>query len=231
MDKRLQGEIERLNLDPDIEPFGCRDPLLLRAIKARMFCAYTDPGTHFHDLGVQIKEWLDSQDCANRLYKGLSDPYPELRGLCGLVIITKRMQGFESIALRLLDDDSECVRGEICKALYGVTIVQCDQVLLRMAKNDPSYVVRGLACLALTQLAPEAAIPVLVDIMDNDTESEPGSLVPPPSELAAQALDEILGTSWVETRLENGASTFPPGPRDTERLKEQAILELKRRKP
>ncbi|WP_254511247.1 HEAT repeat domain-containing protein [Anatilimnocola floriformis] len=130
----------------------------------------------------------------------------------------------------MLSDPAWEVRELICETLHSSPLANCEDRLLELAQRDDSFVVRGRAAKALARCSRVRAIPVLLAMMESDHEvdSDPDVLIPPPSSVAASALDELLHTNWVETRLPGGTATFPPGIIDLDRLKEQAILELDR---
>jgi hypothetical protein len=228
----MNSELEHALVQFDV-PLGsehCGDLMLLRAIKARLFCMYQEPDSPFYSLGLQLKEWLRSTEGLQRIRQGIKDTYSHLRGHCGRLLIAMKEPEADSIAMQLLSDPEWDVRAIICEALRQTPLPSCEDRLIELAKEDPSFEVRGQAALALARYSPVKVIPVLLQMMESDheTDSDPDVQTAPPSAAAATALDKLLDTSWVSTRLPGGFATFPPGPVDLESLREQAKLELDR---
>lgn len=228
----MNSELEHALLQFDVatRSDNCGDLTLLRAIKARMFCMFQQPNSPFYPLGVQLKDWLRSAEGLDRLRQGIKDPNSDLRGHCGRLLVLMKQPDADSLALQMLGDPAWDVRAIMCEALRQTPLPICEDRLIELAKHDPSFDVRGQAALTLARYSPVKVIPVLLKMMESDhaIDSDPDVQTGPPSSAAATALDALLDTNWVTTRLPGGFATFPPGPVDLESLKEQAKLELER---
>lgn len=205
-----------------------QDPELYLAMKAYAYCVWWEPGTEWHALGVRLKQWLSEPATIRRLLQGKTDPYGDMRGLCGETILRLSLPERTEVALRLLSDPEWGVRDTLCEALHARPAPACEAKLAELATDDPVWIVRSSATQALAKYTPRVVIPVLLRILEEDHEHDPEFQVNPPSVCAASALDELMDTNWVETRFPDGTATFPPGPRDLEALKEQAQLYLAR---
>jgi HEAT repeat protein len=146
-----------------------------------------------------------------------------LRFYCGQLLIWARLNGAAPFTLALLGDPEEEVRGGIAEILSQLKDERYLEPLIKLARTDPSTYVRGRAATGLGGQDPVTAIPVLLEVLDNDHERDPAG--PTASEWAAKALDEMMQTEFTQERLEGGDRALK-WPRDLDGLKKHALAYL-----
>ncbi len=153
----------------------------------------------------------------------LSDPDLNVRGAAiealGLVDADRAVE----VLVALLGDPEEVVRMRACEALSATEANAATEALLAVLRDDPDPQVRNHAAHALGLIGCRAAIPGLLRAMDTD--HEPDILGHTPSDTAAMALDDLLGTQYTRIRLTGSLCTMRPGPPDLDGLREHAIRE------
>lgn len=151
-----------------------------------------------------------------------------MRQYAGELLIWVHRENAAPFILKLFDDTCEFVRGETARILSQLRCDSCVTRLIELATTDPSPFVRGCAASGLGGQIPLQAIPVLIDILDNDHEAcDTGHT---PSSCAATALDEMMETEWTQKRHEGGVRSLNPDGTDLPALREQALRFLQHAK-
>lgn len=213
--------VDYLRFLPD-PPEECRDPALFRLLNEFHFVRWhPDCEARREELRRQIFD----EAILRRAETGTADPYERLRLYCGELLIWARRNDAASFTLALLGDSSEHVRGGIAQILGHLKDDRCIDPLIRLARTDKSSFVRGCAAAGLGGQDPLSAIPVLLELLDNDHEENGTGHTP--GSCAATALDELMKTEWTSKRLGDTLRTLHPDGTDLESLKEQALVFLR----
>jgi HEAT repeats len=202
-------------------PPECRDPELFQLLNEYHFVRWHPDCVSQREL---LLKQISSPSILARAEIAIEDPYERLRQYAGELLIWARREGAAPFILKLLDDQSEYVRGETAKLLALFRCDQCVPKLISMATKDSSAFVRGCAACGLGGQDPSSAIPVLIDILDHDIEECANGHSP--SSCAATALDEMMQTEWTQKRYDGGLRGLDPAGVDLTALREQALLFL-----
>lgn len=204
-------------------PENCRDPDLFRRLNEFHFVRWHPD----HEVRrEELKRELFSVAMLARAELGTTDPAPELRRYCGQLLIWARRAEAWNFTRKLLDDEDEQVRGEIASLLAHVRDERCLPRLIELACTDSSPLVRQGAATGLGGQNPLEAIPVLLQILQQDhAETATGHT---PSGAAATALDDMLHTEWTAKRHSESLRRLPPEGVNLAGLLEQAQLFLAR---
>ncbi len=123
----------------------------------------------------------------------LDDPDAEVRcAACQAVLWVDPAAGLGPV-LRTLGDPDPVVRWNTCGLLHGLADERALPPLVERLRTDPDPQVRGMAAHALGGIRSPRAIPALVEALDGDHAVDQLGYMP--SESAAHALDDILGTN------------------------------------
>ncbi len=171
-----------------------------------------------------LLEQISTSSILARAEIAIEDPYERLRQYAGELVIWARRESAAPLILKLLDDQSEYVRGETAKQLALFRCNPCLAKLISLATKDASAFVRGCAACGLSGQDPLSAVPVLVAILDHDHEECANGHSP--SNCAATALDEMMETEWTHKRYNGSLRGLNPAGVDLSALREQALLFL-----
>lgn len=202
-------------------PEECRDPTLFRMLNEFHFVRWHPEHEARRD---ELQREILGEAIIRRAESGVSDPYERLRLYCGELLIWVRRNDATSFILTLLADTNEEVRGGIARALGHLNDDQYIEPLIRIVRTDASPFVRGCAATGLGGQDPISAIPVLLELLDNDHEMDGTGHTP--SGCAATALDEMMETEWVQKNLGNTLRSLNPDGTNVDALKEQALTYL-----
>lgn len=213
--------VDYLRFLPD-PPEECRDPALFRLLNEFHFVRWHPDCEARRE---ELRREIFDKAILGRAEIGTADPYERLRLYCGELLIWARRNDAASYILALLGDSSEHVRGGIAQILAHLKDDRYVDPLVRLARSDTSPFVRGCAATGLGGQDPLSAIPVLLELLDNDYE-EHGTTGHTPSGCAATALDELMKTEWTQKRQGDTLRSLNPDGTDLESLKEQALVYL-----
>lgn len=172
---------------------------------------------------AELDAELSSLEMVDRLRSALTADDDELRVRAAKRLVSTFDPDAESILLRFLNSDYFFDRMSLAPfgKLFHSDAVVNKVIELATADVDPD--VRAEACRGLRGQDLRIAIPILLRVMHEDgADIDPLSATTPPDAMAAFVLDELLGTSFMEIRLGNGYSTFPPGGCQPEALEKKA---------
>jgi HEAT repeat protein len=155
------------------------------------------------------------------LRKLLNDPDFEMRCQAALAVFYVDPTGGVDLLLPSLNDPEWGVRVQICGLLHDIAYKRAVEPLIQIMKTDPSPMVRNTAAYALGGIADPAAIPALIETVDND--HEPDELGHTASGCAQTALDNILKTDHTRIKFADGLCTMQPKRLDLDELKAEAM--------
>lgn len=213
--------VDYLRFLPD-PPDECRDPELFRMLNEFHFVRWHPDHEARRD---ELHREIVDEAILQRAESGTADPCERLRFYCGELLIWARRNDAASFTLALLGDSSEEVRGGIARILGQLNDDRYIEPLVRLARTDASAFVRGCAATGLGGQDPLAAIPVLLDLVDNDQEEDATGHTP--AGCAATALDEMMDTEWTQKRIGETLRSLNPDGLDVDGLKEQALVFLR----
>lgn len=150
----------------------------------------------------------------------LADADLEVRcaAILALVLLDSR-RAVEAVAGMLADPDATvCCQAAGCLHDFGDE--RAIPALAEALRRDPDPMVRGTAAYALGGIGSPAAIPALLAALGSDNEAD--ELGYTPSECAATALDNILGSSETRIKLSGSLCTMRPGKLDLDLLRQMA---------
>jgi HEAT repeat protein len=203
-------------------PQECCDPELFRLLNEFHFVRWNPDHQARRD---EVWKLITSTSIIARAEKALDDPYERLRQYSGQLLIWVRRQDAVHAILKLLQDQSDFVRGSTAEVLAQMRCDACLPRIIELATSDSSAYVRGCASAALGGQNPVVAIPVLLKILDTD--HEPSETGHTPSGRAATALDEMMETEWTQKRHQGGLRSLNPDGIDLDALRQQANLFLR----
>ena len=151
----------------------------------------------------------------------LNDPDFELRCQAALAVFYVDPTGGIDLLLPSLNDPEWGVRVQICGLLHDIADKRAVHPLIQIMKTDPSPMVRNTAAYGLGGIGDPAAIPALIEALDND--HEPDELGHTASGCAQTALDNILKTNHTRIKFADGLCTMQPKRFDLDKLKTEAI--------
>jgi len=151
----------------------------------------------------------------------LNDPDFELRCQAALAVFYVDPTGAVDLLLPSLNDPEWGVRLQICGLLHDIADIRAVQPLIQIMKTDSSPMVRNTAAYALGGIGDPAAIPALIEAIDND--HEPDEFGHTASGCAQTALDDILKTNHTRIKFADGLCAMQPEPLDLEKLKTEAM--------
>lgn len=147
----------------------------------------------------------------------LNDPDMEIRGEAVTALCLLDAERAVELVLPLLEDPTIEIRWHTTGCLHDFGDERAVEPLISVLQNDVDPMVRNTAAYALGGIGSPAAIPALLQAMDEDHEVD--ELGYTTSSNAATALDDIVGTE--ETRLKHSGSLrqMSPHPPDLDRLR------------
>ncbi|MDB5339962.1 MAG: hypothetical protein JWN70_5581 [Planctomycetaceae bacterium] len=153
---------------------------------------------------------LSTPEMLERLRRAIDDDDEVLRTCSARRLVATRQPSSEEILLRFMNSDYFYDRMQLASRASLFHTDEIDRKVISLATSDPSPYVRAAACEGLLGKDPRAIIPVLMQVMQETGEDiDPDDMVPPPSEVAATILDEVLESSFIATRIGNEFATFP----------------------
>ena len=159
----------------------------------------------------------------------LKDPDREIRCQACVAIYRIDPKAGIELLLPMLDDPEVVVRWVICGLLHEIADKRAVEPLIRIMKTDPDPQARNTAAYALGGLGDPAAIPDLIETLENDHEVD--ELGHTASWSAAMALDDIVRTNHTRIKSPNGLCTLSPIKPDLDLLKSQAMEVYRGRQP
>lgn len=164
---------------------------------------------------------LDKRPLFSGLRHLLQDPDFEVRCQAALAVFYVDPDGGMDLLLPALNDPEWGVRVEICGLLHDIADSRAVEPLVQIMKADPVPMVRNTAAYALGGVGDPAAIPALIETLEND--HEPDELGHTASGCAQTALDNILKTNHTRIKFADGLCTLQPEPLDLDKLKAEAM--------
>ena len=149
----------------------------------------------------------------------LTDSDGEYRCEAALLTLLLGSDGIP-LVLPLLRDPEQFVRWHVSGHLGDLGDDTAIDPLIEVLKSDSDPQVRGQAVSALGRRRSARAIPSLLAALEKDKEVD--ALGFTPSFLAAQALDDILGTQETRIKYSDGICQMAPWEPDMESLKKRA---------
>lgn len=169
------------------------DPYLRETLFQLEHCDTFDGFENEHEY---LDRELSTPDMIERLQSALTDQNSGLRGLAARRLISTGHPESEAILLRFLrsaDSEDRCWVARVAK------FVNSDEVtaaIVKVATTDPKCYIRARACAGMLGKDPCVVIPVLLEVIRHGDENvDPASQSMPPSVIAREVLETILGTS------------------------------------